>query len=321
MSLGCPLALFLFCSVLLQEGCRVRCTDDQDHPRLIAATDALGRTISLRQYPRRIVSAAPSNTEILLALGLRDRLVGITDFYGSPEKAQGIQRVGGYTNPSVEKIVSLKPDIVFAARGNPIDIIEQLRRHGIVVFTLDTKTVPGLLEDVRRVAVLTGATDQAQRLTAETEKQMGIIRQRLDTLSKEQKPPILWIGQEEPLRTAGPGSLVDELIRLAGGKNVAADERSPWPAYSTEKLVLDDPQVIILAEDKYKNSPDAVARTLDRFRKDSVWKNVSAVKNGRVHYIPTDILGQPSPAFIEGLKMLAQYLHPEFFRQPDGEDR
>jgi len=314
-------SLALFFSLLLQAGCGVNRSKDQARFRFASATDALGRTISLREYPTRIVSTAPSNTEILLALGLREKLVGVTHFYGSPEKVQGIERVGGYTNPSVEKIVSLKPDIVFAARGNPRDVIEELRRHGIIVFTLDTKTVPGLLEDIHKVAALSGTTDQATRLIAKIQKDMRAIRQTTGRLSDDKKPRVLWLAQEEPLRTAGPGSLVDELIRIAGGKNVAADEKSLWPAYSTEKLLLHDPEVVILGEDKYKNSPNAVAETLDRFRRDAIWKNISAVGNDRVHYIPTDILGQPSPTFIEGLKMLARHLHPDLFAGRIGEDK
>jgi len=306
--------LLLFAAFLLQ-GCREHPAPDNSGPSLATATDALGRRVSVKEYPIRIVSTAPSNTEILLCLGLRERLVGVTDFYGSPGKVQGIVKVGGYTNPSVEKIVSLQPNIVFAARGNPRDVIEQLRGHGVTVFTLHTKSVAGLLSDIETIGLLTGTAERAKRCVAEIRKEIRLVRQRVKNLSDREKPRVLWVGQEEPLRTAGPGSLVDELIGLAGGKNVARDERGPWPSYSIEKLVLQDPQVLILGEDKYKNSPEKVTETLAMFKRHRIWRNISAVKRGRVHYIRTDLLGQPSPAFVVGLKELAECLHPDLFAE------
>jgi iron complex transport system substrate-binding protein len=283
---------------------------------LVSATDALGKTISLREYPRRIVSMAPSNTEILLSLGLTEKLVGVTDFYGDMEKVGAVPRVGGYTNPGVERIVALKPDIVFAARGNPRDVILQLERHGIPVFSLDTRSVSQLFSDIETVGRLTGAAIEASHLTGEIREEMKRIGEKVDALNENDRPRVLWVGQEEPLRTAGPGSIVHELILLAGGKNIARNERDAWPPLSLEKLVLADPDVIILGEDRYKESPDKVRDTLSRFRRHPVWKNVSAVRDGRVHAISTDLLGQPSPAFILGLKELATCLHSDLFTSP-----
>lgn len=310
------LILLLSLTMVLEQGCRRDSPSTETQTALASAMDALGRTISVREYPRRIVSMAPSNTEILLSLGLRENLVGVTDFYGDVEKVRGVPRVGGYTNPSVERIVALKPDIVFAARGNPRDVIEQLRQHGIPVFCLDTRSVSQLFSDIETVGRLTGAGDPASLLTAEIREEMQRIREKVDVLNENDRPRVLWVGQEEPLRTAGPGSLVEELIILAGGNNVARNERDAWPSLSLEKLVLADPNVVILGEDKYKESPDKVRDTLSRFRRHPVWQNLSAVREGRVHAIPTDLVGQPSPAFILGLKELATCLHPELFTGP-----
>jgi len=309
------LALLLLTASFLGEGYGGRGPSDREAGGLAAETDALGREVCVREYPRRIISTAPSNTEILLSLGLRDKLVGVTSFYGRPEKVKGITRIGGYINPNVAKIISLHPDLVFAARGNSRDVIQQLRRHGIKTFTLDTKTVSGLLADVRKVGALTGTGERAKRLTSAMEREIRDIRQKVAKLSDGGKPRVFWIGQEEPLRTAGPGSLVDELIELAGGRNIAGDGRMPWPSYNMEKLLLRNPEVIILSEDKYKSSQGKVARTIARFRRDRVWGKVSAVKEGRVHFIPADLLGQPSPLCMEGLKLLAKRLHPDLFAE------
>lgn len=314
------LTFLLSVVMVLQQGCRRDSPSAETSKALVSETDALGKTISLREYPRRIVSMAPSNTEMLLSLGLGEKLVGVTDFYGDVEKVGGVPRVGGYTNPSVERIVALKPDIAFAARGNPRDVILQLERHGIPVFSLDTRSVSQLLSDIETVGRLTGVASEASHLTGEIREEMKRIGEKVDALNENDRPRVLWVGQEEPLRTAGAGSIVHELILLAGGKNIARNERDAWPSLSLEKLVLADPDVIILAEDKYKESPDKVRDTLIRFQRHPVWQNVSAVKEGRVHAIATDLLGQPSPAFILGLKELARRLHPNLFPETDGTD-
>jgi iron complex transport system substrate-binding protein len=313
---GLPLAFILLLAFVSQPGCNRHPPQVDEERALVSATDALGRRISLSKYPDRIISTAPSNTEILLALGLRDKLVGVTTFYGYPENVEGIPRIGGYTNPSVAKIVSLHPDIVFAARGNPNDVIQQLREQRITVFTIDTVDVSGLLVDLRKVGSLTGAVEHAEGLVSQIEEGIRRIRGRVRSSPPRENPRVLWIGQEQPLRTAGHPTLVNELILIAGGDNVAADEKSRWPSYTMEKLVLHDPQVIILSEDKYKNSPTRVAQTLARFRRENPWKQISAVRTGRVHYIPTDLLGQATPALLRGVEMLARRLHPELFPDP-----
>ena len=323
------LTFLLSLTVVLQQGCRRDSSstvekageDARGTPEtpttLVRETDALGKTISLREYPRRIISMAPSNTEILLSLGLRENLVGVTDFYGDVQRVGAVQRVGGYTNPSVERIVALKPDIAFAARGNPRDVILQLERHGIPVFSLDTRGVSQLLSDIERVGRLTGVASEGSHLTSEIREEMQQIRDKVEALNDDDKPEVLWVGQEEPLRTAGPGSIVDELIAMAGAKNVARNERDAWPSLSLEKLVLADPDVIILGEDKYKESPKRVRDTLSRLRRHPVWQNVSAVREERVYAIPTDLLGQPSPLFVLGLRELARRLHPKLFAEGD----
>lgn len=305
-----PLLLTIF---LLAGGCAGGGLTERKEDSLATETDALGNNVSIRQYPRRIVSTAPSNTEMLLSLGLRDRLVGVTLFYGHPERVEGVPRVGGYINPDTSKIVSLSPDIVFAARGNSRDAIEQLRQHGIRVFTLDTKTVRGLLSDIGKVGALAGANEKARQITEEIRKDIRAVRNAVGELPSGEKPSVFWIGQEEPLRTAGPGSLVDELIGLAGGENVAGEEQGPWPAYSMEKLVLRDPEVLILSEDKYKNSPEKVSVTISKFKRHPIWGRISAVREGRVYHIPADFLGQPSPRVVTGLRLLARRLHPDSF--------
>ncbi len=307
------LGSILVASVLLAGCGGDRSPTGTSDPPLAVEVDALGNKVSIHHYPRRIVSTAPSNTEILLALGLRGRLVGVTSFYRQPERVKDVVRIGGYTNPSASKIISLDPDIVFAARGNSKDVLRQLRRHGLTVFTLDTRTVADLLEDIEKVGGLAGVGERAERVVRGMDSQISAVRARVSSLPEERKPRVFWVAQEEPLRTAGSGSLVDELIKAAGGTNVARDEARPWPSFSMEKLVLCDPQVIVLSEDRYRDSPDRVDETVSRFQRHAIWGRTSAVQEQRVKYIPADYLGQPSPAVVTGLRMLAKTLHPDLF--------
>ncbi len=307
--------LLLLIGSVAGQGCGKRPAGEAGEDSLAVERDALGRLVSVREYPRRIVSTAPSNTGMLLSLGLRDKLVGVTSFCVSPEKVEGVAKIGGYTNPSVAKVISLRPDFVLAAKGNPRDVIRQLRWRGIKVFTLDTRTVAGVLADIRKVGALTGCGERARRLVGEMESEIRDIREKVRKVREQEKPRVLWVGQEEPLRTAGPGSLVDDLIRLAGGKNVAGEEKSRWPSFGMEKVVLRDPEALILSEDKYKSSPARVAGTIARFKRHAVWGKISAVRKGRVYFIAADVVGQPSPACVEGLKLLARRLHPDLFAE------
>ena len=155
--------------------------------------------------------------------------------------------------------------------------------------------------------------EKARQITQEMRKEIRAVRGAVGELPSGEKPRVFWIGQEEPLRTAGPGSLVDELIGMAGGENVAREEQGPWPAYNMEKLVLHDPEILILGEDKYKDSPEKVSATIANFKRHPIWRRLSAVKEGRVYHIPTDLLGQPSPAVAIGLRLLASRFHPDSF--------
>jgi len=284
--------------------------------RLIEATDALGRTLCLDAYPERIVSTAPSNTEIVLQLGCRDRLVGVSRFYGFPELVEGITQVGGYYDPSVETILALKPDLVLVARGTAQNILEKMREFDLPVFCLDTEDLDDLYRDIATVGRLLGREEAASALVERVKAGIAEISTKTGGLVESQRPRVFWLGQEEPLVTAGPGNMIHTLIELAGGLNVAADAGKPWPGYSIETLLVKDPQVIIVGTEAHTGRAGSSDEVLRRLRADPIWSKMTAVKDGRVYVVPTDLIGQPTPRVVEGLALLAGYFHPELF--PEG---
>jgi iron complex transport system substrate-binding protein len=280
---------------------------------LVEETDVLGYVLRLDAYPARIVSTAPSNTEIVLQLGCRDRLVGISRFYGYPELVEGITRVGGYYDPNIETILALKPDLVLVARGISQEILDKMRDLDLPVFCLDTVDLDSLYRDVATVGRLLGVEEKAAALVEGVKAGIAEVTAKTRDLPESERPRVFWLGQEQPLLTAGPGNMVHTLLGLAGGVNVAADAEKPWPAYSLETLLVADPQVIIADADGLMGGEMSADELLRRLRADPIWSKLSAVKEGRVYLVPTDLIGQPTPRVVEGLRLLAGYLHPELF--------
>lgn len=299
--------------ILAAISCSEKDKRSQTSSSIISEIDATGVEVGLKEYPRRIISMTPNNTEILIELGLVEKLVGVSNFYSRPERVEGIARVGGYTNPNVEKIMALEPDIVFAARGNPREVIKRLRQSGVKIFATDVKNLENLFESMLQIGRLTDCEARAGQIIEKMRAEIKRVGRLVQELKDEQKPSILLLLQESPLIAAGPDNMIDELIRRAGGKNSAGGEKSKWPTISTEKLILIDPQIIILSEEKYLNNPQKIAETLSRWKMDSVWRNIAAVSSDRVYFVRTDLISQPSPGNIEGLRRLLEIIHPDLF--------
>jgi iron complex transport system substrate-binding protein len=291
--------------------------DGGDTHWLVEETDVLGHVLRLDAYPQRIVSTAPSNTELVLQLGCRDRLVGVTQFYGWPELVEGVTPVGGYYDPSIETIMALQPDLVLVARGTSQEILEKMQRVGLPVFCLDTQDLDDLYRDVATVGRLLGVEEKAAALLEKTKAGIAEVTARTSQVADSDRPRVFWLGQEEPLLTAGPDNMIDTLFELAGGTNVAADASTPWPAYSLETLLVKDPQVIIVDPQMPSVRGEEADEVLARLRAHPVWSQISAVRTGRVHMIRTDLIGQPTPRVVDGLRELAEAFQPELFA-PDG---
>jgi len=275
----------------------------------VSLQDDLGHTVTLPEQPRRIVSLAPSNTEILYALGASGQVVAVTEYCDYPPETRLKPRVGGFSNPSLERIVAFQPDLVLAARFNPLEILEGLRNLGTPVFALAPRTLDEALAEISVVGALIGRPGEARTLLERLRKRVQAVQAVVGRIPSADRPRVLWGRLNVPMYTAGPGSFIGSLIALSGGVNIASDAQSDWIQIGLETVVSRNPEVIVVSE----HAPDEIHRTLARLKTTSGWGAVAAIRSERVHSIHLDLLGRPGPRIVDGLEALARALHPERF--------
>ena len=264
----------------------------------VTITDDASRTVTIKAEPKRIVSLAPANTEMVFALGLGDRVVGVTTYDDYPAEVTKIAKIGDFTTPNLEAIAAAKPDLILATAGVQADVLAKLEGLGATVIAIDPQTIDGVYTDIDRIGQATGATSKAAALVDTMKSDVDTVRK-----SVEGTPAVsafIEIGQN-PLYTAGPGTLLDELITIAGGKNVVS--QSGWVAYSAEQLIKADPQVY-LATKGSSSDPASV-------EKRAGYSGLSAVKNGRIVILDDNLVSRPGPRLVQGLKQIVAGLHPE----------
>jgi iron complex transport system substrate-binding protein len=264
-----------------------------------------GRDVTLAASPQRIVSLVPSVTEILYALGAEHLLVGVTDFCDFPPEARRRPKVGGMVAPSLEAIIALRPDLVIATNeGTREDTFTQLSRVGVPVYLVAAHHVADVTSLMRRLGELTGREAAAGPLVAGLEQRIEAVKKAVLPLAR---PRVLYVLWPEPLIVPGRGAIVTELIQLAGGQSLTADDPDAWPRYSLEAAVAKSPEVILLANHGAGTGAVAVDK----------WKRLTslpAVKSGRLLSVNGDLLHRYGPRFVDGLEQLARAIHPEAFR-------
>ncbi|MHB0939634.1 MAG: ABC transporter substrate-binding protein [Armatimonadota bacterium] len=283
----------------------------------VTITDSLNRQVTIAAKPKKIVSVAPSATEILFAIGAGERVIADTTYCDYPPAADTLPKIGGFTNPNVEKILSLSPDLVLGARGTPVGLFDQMQSLKLTVAAIDAEnSLDQMLESIRTIGKIAGEDDKAAGLIAQMEARRQAIVSKTAKLSPAQRPSVLFVFTPGELYSAGKGSFIDELITLGGGVNIAAQAKSPWPQLSLETVIADDPQVILTLPGNMgnKHKPMSNADAVARFRALPRWKSLSAVKNGRVYVLEDDPMTLPGPRLIDGLEATAAAIHPELFK-------
>ncbi|MGE5252810.1 MAG: ABC transporter substrate-binding protein [Planctomycetaceae bacterium] len=269
-------------------------------------TDEVGRTVEVNGPPRRIVSVAPNVTEILFALGLGGRLVGVTTYCQYPPEALKIEKIGGYINPSLERIVALRPDLVVGiAEGDLRTFVDKLTALKIPVYIANPRDALDVLTSIRKIGEITFAPEPARKIVRSMEEKMQSIRGKVQG---RPRPRVLHILDFNPLISAGKGTFVDDLIRLGGGRNVAETAAGKYPRFSMEEVLVQDPEVILLSSMKSQDPLVKQRRWWER------WKTISAVKHGRIYVLDSDLIHRPSPRMGEGLEQVARAIHPEAFK-------
>jgi len=270
-------------------------------------TDDMGREITIDEIPQRIVSHVPCITEILFALGLEERVVGVSDYCDYPEEAKLKPSVGNYFNPSIEKIVALDPDLVLTD-GHSQNVF-QLDSLDITVIVLQPEDIDGIFKDIELAGKVTGTQARAKKLIKEMERDISRILNQV-----KDAPPVrvFYIIDATDLNnpwTAGPGSFADSLITMAGGQNIAAQAQGAWVQFSLEAVVASDPEIIILP------AKHGTAFTSPEVLKGHpAWREVTAVKQDRIYIIDGDLVDRPGPRIVQGLEKIAEIIHPELFR-------
>jgi iron complex transport system substrate-binding protein len=274
--------------------------------RALTVVDMLGREVRLSAPPQRIVSLVPSATELIYALGGEDRLVGRTDFCDYPPAAKTKPSVGGMISPSLETIVALKPDLVIATTsGNRLETFGQLEHLGMAVYAVHANRVAEMLDVARRLADLTGRQAALAPLVSGLERRLFAVANAVRPYGR---PRVLYVLWPEPLLVPGSGALLTELIGLAGGESVTANERGDYPRFSIEAAVVRAPEVVLLASHGSASAPPIARDKWERLA------SLPAVKNKRVHSVDGTLVHRYGPRVVDGVELLARVIHPEAFR-------
>ena len=272
------------------------------HVSAQAYVDDTGRRMYFAKPPGRIVSLAPSITEMLFAMEAGDQLVGVTDFCDYPPEAAKKPKVG-YSNPNVETLVALQPDLVVAPDDflKP-DVIVKLEQLKIPVFILSDKNVEGIFVHIQTLGRIVGRSSKADAVAMQLRQQVAAIQQRIQGMAPVR---MLYVLNSQPLITVGPGSFIDQLIGMAGGINVAAKSATPYPRLSMEAVLWEDPEALIFPVGKAEGISESEQQAWRQ------WTTMTAVKQGRLHQISADWLNRPGPRITKGLESLAAILHPD----------
>ena len=271
-------------------------------------TDDMGRTVAIDQISQRIVSHVPSITETLFALGLGEKIVGVSDFCDYPEEAKLKPSVGNYFNPSIENIVALDPDLVLTdGHSENIKQLDELEPP-ITFMVIDPKDIDGIFKDIELLGKVTGTEGKAEKLINDMNKRMSEIASLVEDAPRAR---VFYIVDATALTlpwTAGPGSFADSLITMAGGENIAAQAQGAWVQFSLEQIVDSDPEIIILPAKHGTafTSPEVLEGH-------PVWRGITAVKQGRIYIIDGDLVDRSGPRIVQGLEEMAKIIHPELF--------
>lgn len=274
-------------------------------------TDFLQREVTLTQPAQRIVSLAPSNTELLFAVGAGEQVVGREDFSDYPAEALDVPSVGGSMGDyNLEAIVALQPDLVLLTELHSPELVQSLEGLGLTVFYLGNPVVlEDLYTNIETVGKLTGHEGEAAALVADLTSRVS----KVDALvaGTTSRPVIFYeLDATDPAKpwTAGPGTFVDQLVSRAGGVNLGTSLEGAWVQISQEELIIQDPNMIFLGDAAYGTTPEQVAARAG-------WENLQAVIQGQIFSFDDDLVSRPGPRLVDGLVEFARLLHPEIADQ------
>lgn len=271
----------------------------------LTITDDAGRAVTVARRPQRIVSLAPSNTELLFALGLADRVVGVDKYSNYPPEATQKPQISDYSSTNLEQVVATEPDLILAAGITSRDVIAAFEGRGLTVVVLNPPTLDGVFGNISLLGQVADVSGNAAKVRGDLEGRLATLTARLATAST--KPRVFFELDATQFFTVGPKSFIDDLIARAGGANIAADAATAYPKLSAEQIIAKNPEVIILSDEGYGATVESVGTRPG-------WAGISAVENSRVVGIDPDLTNRPGPRVLDALEQLARAIHPELFR-------
>ena len=301
------IAMLVFSTTLL-----VACTSQPEASPTTQSSpieDGLGRQLILDEPAQRVVSLAPSNTEILFAVGAGDQVIGRDEFSDYPDQAITLPSVGGgFGDYNLEAILDLEPDLVLAAEINTPEQVKSMEDLGLTVFLLPNPTsLEEMYENLLTVAKLTGHESETEKLVEELRDRVSQVEMGIE--STEDQPTAFYeLDATDPSApwTAGSGTFINTLITMAGGMNIASDMEGQYLQISVEELLVRDPQVILLGDSAYGVTAESLSERAG-------WNNISAMVNGRIYAFDDNLVSRPGPRLVDGLEELARLLHPDLF--------
>lgn len=266
--------------------------------------DQFGNKFTIEKVPEKIISLAPSHTEVLFSLGLGDKVVGVTSFCDYPEEATTKEVIGDYTAINLERIIEINPDLVLQYGAGDEESNARLKEAGITVVGYEPESIDEVITLIRTIGEITDKASEAEEVTKNMIDRKDNI---VEKVKDKEKVKVFYEIWHEPLTAAGPGSFMDELMTLSGGENIAKDAKEGYPQFDIEQLIERDPEV-------YLTSKDLEEKTIESIEIRPGYENISAVKNEKIYILDPNIVSRPGPRLIEALEIVAKSIHPELFK-------
>ena len=265
----------------------------------------MGRKVTIPDNPIRVVSLAPSITEIVFALGQEDRLVGVTRFSDFPEAANKLPKVGSFVHLDLEKIVSLKPDLCIAIKGgNPRAMVNRLESLSIPVYAVNPINLQTVMKTITEIGSFLNAGEKANSIVQDMQSRIQRVKTKIANVAY--RPRVFFQIGIAPIVSVGTDTFTNELIELAGGNNLSKGP-IPYPRFSKEKVLSLSPEVFIITSMSRNTIFEQVKKEWSK------WPSLPAVKNHRIHLEDSNLFDRPTPRLVDGLETLAKRIHPELF--------
>ncbi len=284
--------------------------------KTITVVDDEGNTVTLNSIPQRVVSLAPSNTQIMFAVGAGNKVVGVTDYDNYPYNfsawiAEGnMTSIGGYSTPNKEAIASLHPDLILATPINDVDVVT-LKSLGYNVLVINPTSISGVLQDISLVGRAVGADAGATALINSIDAEVGTVTAKIAAANLAKPPTVFYEIWDNPLMSAGGTSWVNDILNKVGAVNIFANETQQFPTVSSESVVQLNPDIILLP-----SSMGTGQITPESVKANAGWNTINAVKNDRVVVIDGDLFSEAGPRLAEQISTIAKAIYPDLFNSP-----